>query len=306
MENAATCNAINWPHVERVHVLQPAALEKDADGVLDTLAAAEELVHCPSLDALSRRVVEIARDRIGLERVSLFLNDEGCELLRGTWSTNAVGELVDERRVQYRFGDLEREAQRRAEAGVARWLQLRDSVRATGESRAWQILTPIRSRRGAVGLLHNAVPFTRSLDVSKQVRAAVLTSLIGNLIENLREPAPLARLPHAGAKCGALVRQTIAALNEDPTLTADALAERLSVSAARLARTFRAEVSVSLVQYRNRLRLERFFGLVQQRGGNFSDAAQTAGFGSYAQFHRIFRQHVGVAPREYLSMRAAV
>ena len=88
---------------------------------------------------------------------------------------------------------------------------------------------------------------------------------------------------------------------EDPTITADRLATRLSASSARLARVFRAELGVSLVQYRNRLRLERFFELVEHRGGNFSDAAHSAGFGSYAQFHRIFRQHVGVTPREYLS-----
>ena len=35
------------------------------------------------------------------------------------------------------------------------------------------------------------------------------------------------------------------------------------------------------------------------------DAASAAGFGSYAQFHRIFRQHLGVTPRDYLSSGAA-
>jgi len=75
----------------------------------------------------------------------------------------------------------------------------------------------------------------------------------------------------------------------------------LAASSARLARVFRAELGVSLVQYRNRLRLERFFELVEHRGGNFSDAAHTAGFGSYAQFHRVFRKLVGTTPREYVA-----
>ncbi len=289
-------------------------LDIDAGGgVLSALAAAEELTHCPSLDALLRRAVELLRDRIGLERVALYLNDEPRGMLRGSWSTNEHGELVDERHVVRPFGELEREAHRRVEAGVGRWLQLRDAelgshagVGRAPLGRGWQILTPLRSLRAPVGVLQNDAAFSKAApDPAKQVRAAVFASLIGNLIEGMREPAPLTRVPQAGAQCGALVRRAIAALNEDPTLSADELAVRLSVNSARLARTFRAEVSVSLVQYRNRLRLERFFGLVQHQGGSFSDAAQTAGFGSYAQFHRIFRQHVGVAPREYLTARAA-
>lgn len=313
MKNGSAAEAINWRPVKEVQVLQQPTLDADASGVLAGLAAADELARCQSLDALLKRAVELARDRLGLERISLFLNDEPREILRGTWSTNAQGELVDERHVRCRFGELAREAHRRVEAGVGRWLQLCDVTQAGHEDgkpapggRTWQILTPVRSLRGPVGVLHNAAAFAKPFDVAKQVRAAVFASLIGNAIDAMREPTPLARVPQAGAKCGALVRETIAALNEDPTLTADAIAARLSVSPARLARTFRAEVSVSLVQYRNRLRLERFLGLVQHSGGSFAGAAHTAGFGSYAQFHRIFRKHVGVAPREYLGLRAAV
>jgi AraC-like DNA-binding protein len=238
------------------------------------------------------------------------LHDEGSGVLRGTWGTGRSGELVDEQLVERPFGDVEREAHRRVEAGVGRWLQLRDAPRfahqggqATPLGNGWVALTPVRSLRAPVGILYNDAAFSNTpLDAATQVRAAVFASLIGNLIEATREPAALARsLPQAGAKYGALVRRAVAALNEDPTISADKLAARLVVSSARLARAFRAELGLSLVQYRNRLRLERFFGLVERRGGKFSEAAQTAGFGSYAQFHRIFRQHVGVTPRDYLT-----
>jgi AraC-like DNA-binding protein len=33
------------------------------------------------------------------------------------------------------------------------------------------------------------------------------------------------------------------------------------------------------------------------------DAALEAGFGSYAQFHRVYRKLVGTAPRDYLTTR---
>jgi AraC-like DNA-binding protein len=313
MENCSTSAAVDWHGAKEALVLQPAP-SGDCDagsGVISVLAAAEELGHCHSLEALLRRAVELGRDCIGLERVSLFLHDEAHGVLRGTWGTGAKSELVDERHLQRAFGEVEREAHRRVEAGVGRWLQLRDAPQVSYEEsgkavllgHGWQVLTPLRSLRAPVGMLYNDAARSRTpLDPIKQVRAAVFASLIGNLIEATREPAQLTRgLPQAGAKYGALVRKAIAALNEDPTISADRLAARLSVSSARLARAFRAELSLSLVQYRNRLRLERFFGLVEHRGGNFSDAAHTAGFGSYAQFHRIFRQHLGVTPREYLT-----
>jgi AraC-like DNA-binding protein len=39
---------------------------------------------------------------------------------------------------------------------------------------------------------------------------------------------------------------------------------------------------------------------VRPGGGNVSEAAQGAGFGSYAQFHRVFRANVGKSPKEYV------
>lgn len=318
MENCSTSEAFDWHSAKEVFVLQPATLDEGdtTHGVISVLAAAEELAKCHASEEVLRRAVELARDRIGLERVSLFLLDESSGVLRGTWGVGPKGELVDERHVQRAFGDVEREAHRRIEAGVGRWLQLRDAPhvshhagKATLLGYGWQALTPVRSLRAALGVIYNDAALDKApFDASKQVRLALFSSLIGNVIQSLREPAPLSRsVPPTGVKYGALVRRAIAALNEDPTVTADKLAVQLNASSARLARAFRTELGVSLVQYRNRLRLERFFGLVQQRGGNFSEAAQHAGFGSYAQFHRIFRQHVGVTPREYLTgNRAAV
>jgi AraC-like DNA-binding protein len=312
MENCSTSEAIDWYGAKEAFVLQPATLDEGdtTSGVISVLAAAEELAKCHSSEEVRRRVVELARDRIGLERVSLFLHDESSGVLRGTWGTGPKGELVDERHVQRAYGDVEREAHRRVEAGVGRWLQLRDATHVSHHAGkaallgyGWQALTPVRSLRTSLGVLYNDTALSKSpFDASKQVRLALFSSLVGNVIQALREPAPLSRsMPPTGAKYGALVRRAIAALSEDPTTTADKLASQLNASSARVARAFRTELGVSLVQYRNRLRLERFFGLVEQRGGNFSEAAQTAGFGSYAQFHRIFRQHVGVTPREYLT-----
>jgi AraC-like DNA-binding protein len=62
-------------------------------------------------------------------------------------------------------------------------------------------------------------------------------------------------------------------------------------------------MGVSLVDYRNRLRIDRFFEAIHRSGstGNLLDAALEAGFGSYAQFHRVYRKFVGATPRDIFS-----
>ena len=53
-------------------------------------------------------------------------------------------------------------------------------------------------------------------------------------------------------------------------------------------------------QYRNRQRLERFIQLYGQgQRINMLEAALTAGFGSYPQFYRVFRDFMGCTPQEY-------
>lgn len=75
------------------------------------------------------------------------------------------------------------------------------------------------------------------------------------------------------------------------------LAKACGASASWLSRLFREQLGVSLVGYRNQARVDRFFELYREgRGLNLSDAALGAGFGSYAQFHRVFKDTLGFAP----------
>ncbi|HMF53414.1 MAG TPA: helix-turn-helix domain-containing protein [Edaphobacter sp.] len=78
------------------------------------------------------------------------------------------------------------------------------------------------------------------------------------------------------------------------------LAHRAGLSASRLSRLFKEQTGSTLVDFRNRQRIERFqglFGTGQRR--TLLDAALEAGFGSYPQFHRVFRQVVGCSPKDY-------
>jgi AraC-like DNA-binding protein len=104
---------------------------------------------------------------------------------------------------------------------------------------------------------------------------------------------------------GTLVAEALERLRHDPSVSRGVLAQGLGVSPSKLGKAFRAQMGIAFVDYRNQLRLERFLRLVFPGGGNVSAAARSAGFGSYAQFHRVFRALVGKSPKEYLKQQTA-
>jgi transcriptional regulator GlxA family with amidase domain len=87
-------------------------------------------------------------------------------------------------------------------------------------------------------------------------------------------------------------------LLRDPSLSFQDLADHLHVTKGHLTRTFKLHADSSIVDYRNELRLAQFLSQVNDKA--MLDAALAAGFGSYAQFHRVFRARFGKTPRDYL------
>lgn len=88
--------------------------------------------------------------------------------------------------------------------------------------------------------------------------------------------------------------------DETATSKLDELARRSGLSPARLSRLFKQQTGVALVDFRNRQRIERFlhlYGTGQRL--KMLDAALEAGFGSYPQFHRVFKQVMGCSPGNY-------
>ena len=80
----------------------------------------------------------------------------------------------------------------------------------------------------------------------------------------------------------------------------DTLAQKVGLSPHRLSRLFKQQTDVSLTDFRNRCRLERFFELYQnKRNRTILDVAMQAGFGSYAQFYRVFKKTTGITPATY-------
>jgi methylphosphotriester-DNA--protein-cysteine methyltransferase len=80
----------------------------------------------------------------------------------------------------------------------------------------------------------------------------------------------------------------------------DELAQRCGTSTSHLSRMFKRQTGVTLVNYRQKMCVERFLRNYHPRSDlNMLQSALDAGFGSYPQFHRIFKQHMKRSPAEY-------
>ena len=107
--------------------------------------------------------------------------------------------------------------------------------------------------------------------------------------------------PAAGPDVHPAVEQAARLLRDESDLfSVEQIAARVGLSASRLSRLFHQQTGVSLVDFRNRQRLQRFLRLYGKgRVVSVSEAALNAGFGSYPQFYRVFQQQMGCSPAEY-------
>jgi AraC-like DNA-binding protein len=302
---------VDWTVILGNDPPQPAILENPAPSELASLIASfDELMQLEDVDATLHRAAEIALERVGLQRVGLFLLDAPRNLMLGTWGTDLSGLIVDEHHVMFELGENDREVFRRATRGIPFTVldncpiveQRANETRVVG--RGPVVCTPIRSARANIGIMYNDTGLSGApFDPAKQALAAILCSLLGTVLDLSHGHAASSRGSRSGTGGHPLVRQTVRLLTKDPSLGGKDLASSQNISLSRLARVFKAEMGMSLVEYRNRLRLERFQVLLDAGGENLLAAALAAGFGSYAQFHRVFRALRGTTPRAYLRER---
>lgn len=85
----------------------------------------------------------------------------------------------------------------------------------------------------------------------------------------------------------------------DEALNLPALAHRVGLSPHRLSRLFRAQIGATVTEFRTKMALERFDQLYDGQSRSITQCAIEAGFGSYAQFHRVFVAHCGFAPARH-------
>jgi AraC-like DNA-binding protein len=276
------------------------------------VSAVDRLAQVEDVNQLAREAVEFARETLNVERVCIYLveSTQPEVVMRGTWGTSDRGVTTDERGLAHVYArdDFEglQALHSRHELWDYRSLESQSTDRRrlpwTREDRDWLATTPLVVAREIVGVFYNDTAISKApLDAGKQAKLAVFGSLLASLLrERLRHQSVDLQRPPV-PKTSRFIHKVLYDLEREPQLTGEQLAERFRVSAGHLARTFKAEVGTSLVEYRNRLRLDRFFAAMRTSPPSLHEAAITAGFGSYAQFLRVHRQVTGLAPREYSS-----
>ena len=303
-----TRRRIDWPEILAPSAPRPiwkkAPARSETVGLLRTLAP---LFRARHPDDLAKRAVELALETIGLVRAGLYFFDDRLDLMVGTWGTDLRRKVIDEHYAMFRLGEEGRWVFSRALSGEALWtavedcpIIVNDPTRTRVVGRGWAVCTPICGPERALGALYNDAGLTRArIDPHKQAAAAFLCALVGMLLAEMPRSRTRSFVSGSTAPHPAVTRAA-RLLADDPSLSASDLAAQLQVSAGRFARVFKSEMGTSLVRYRNQLRLERFVGIMESGGRNMLDAAREAGFGSYAQFHRVFQALRGRTPRAYL------
>jgi AraC-like DNA-binding protein len=273
------------------------------------LNAASELASIADVDDLLKSAVAFARDVIGLEHVAFFARDATPRRLRlrGCWSVAADGEIVDASGRYHEYGAPEHLALLRLRHAGQLWKQLAPQdipgplgLHPGGVQPSWAVATPLFAGRKLVAVLYNGGTTHTPVVETKQLEAAVLCSSIGTLLLPHRHRLAWRASERPGPRSIA-VERTLAAIAETPEVRGRVLARRFGMSPGHLARTFKREVGISLVEHRHRVLIERFFASLNRGSASLVDAAREAGFGSYAQFHRVYRKLMRATPYESLS-----
>ncbi|MEI6504179.1 MAG: PAS domain S-box protein, partial [Armatimonadota bacterium] len=161
------------------------------------LIIADELMRCRDTEELLRRAVELARERLGLERCSLHLVD-GTEMC-GTFGTNLQGETTDEREHRYAGGDYWATI-RQTLPGSPHWGVLNQPYREwTGDemdtlagTEGATVFSVVQAEDEPLGVFYNDYAISgRPVDPNVQEIVAIYCSLLGNILHRQRAEAAL-------------------------------------------------------------------------------------------------------------------
>ena len=170
--------------------------QRVSQGLRTVIEAAQELINCADLDALYQRSVELAREKLGLERCGLYVLDDHEEFILGTFGTDDRGRTTDERQARHPIEDYPEVfsiADRLWVSYERVFTYWKDGQDQLLEGKGWNAATPIRSRRRTVGVLYNDSGISHApLDETQQDIVAVYCSLLGGLLELKRTEAELA------------------------------------------------------------------------------------------------------------------
>ncbi|HEY8241722.1 MAG TPA: PAS domain S-box protein, partial [Kiritimatiellia bacterium] len=168
-------------------------LQSLARGLRGIIEMADELIMCPDMDLFYRRAVELAREKLGVERCAIFHFRE--RVAWGTYGTNLAGETTDERTNSFVIVDEWEEHFSTIRADRPRWV-LKDHAHrwnwdgeeSTVFGSGWVSYTAIAQpgRRAMALFIHDAALTNAPFDRLRQELVAVYCSLLVQIIEQKR------------------------------------------------------------------------------------------------------------------------
>lgn len=110
---------------------------------------------------------------------------------------------------------------------------------------------------------------------------------------------------HSGTTHPAVARATKLIQASQYDLPIDDISKSAGISKSQLSRLFKEQTGMTLVEYRHKFFLERFMYIYGSgKTWTILEASLEAGFGSYAQFYRVFLKQYGFGPHQYFKDRS--
>jgi AraC-like DNA-binding protein len=164
---------------------------------------------------------------------------------------------------------------------------------------------PLRAR-SSQQVLQRRIPLSSARELSQlcervatQASPSLFNAGLGYVLaQAAAKHAASGELAHA-EQVHPAVERAAHVVSREPALSATELAARCGLSPGRLGRLFYAQLGQSLVSFRNRQRITYVLEHFEPAHSTLLHTALEAGFGSYAQFHRVFRQVTGKSPAAY-------
>jgi PAS domain S-box-containing protein len=161
-----------------------------AHSLRGVVEAADELIAVQDPDMFYRRAVELAREKLGVERCGIWLFDPTHEYRQGTFGTDNQGHTVDERDI--RLPSVEEFHTLLSHSGELWVVQTAehsywDKAQFHGVGRGWIATTFIRIDNEPIGTFANDTAIShRPLDPVQQEAIVLYCSLLGHILKRRR------------------------------------------------------------------------------------------------------------------------
>jgi signal transduction histidine kinase len=170
------------------YISSPAHNTESSAGLRAVLDISDELMAETSIDAIFRKAVELGRDKLNIERCSIWRLDRSEQRYHGTYGTNMARQTIDEHGDSFAVtNDAWTVLHRDRPSGERSWsVQVAGNHRDTGGAlnRIWVAETPIVSRNGvAIAIMFNDCAITGSpMNEQQQDLIALYCSMLGNVL----------------------------------------------------------------------------------------------------------------------------